>query len=301
MVGSSNFLVLFVFLCFFLYMPTQPCPWPGLINSYTARSRLHKLIPYLPLQRDKLAKSHFTSITLNSITEIGLDKFLNIIPTTASEWANLVNQSEIINRLESDDLLCSHIYLSELYLLSGRFEDSLKIQLKNKDPVCFETINRFNLDSKVILENMDCLIDIDHKECCKMLLNRADLIQPFEILQKTKKDEFLHEFLSSISLHKIGSNEVLKKKIELCGKYNQSGLFSLLRALKPKLLSDEVFLIEISNILKNFKDCINESVWLLGLQNKISEALELLVVEKRDIQAAVVFAKEWNGFDLQYF
>ena len=231
---------------------------------------------------------------------------MKILPNSSVEWANLVDQNEIIDKFESGELesdkfgetLSTHIYLSELYLLDGRFQDCFKVQLLNKSELCFETIQRYNLDSNIVLENLDSLQIVSTKKTCRLLLNRADLIQPALVLEFTKNEEFLHEYLSSVSYHQINSNAALRKKIELCAKFSPAGLFSLLRELKSKLQSDEPFLVSVSNCLK-LQDCVGESVWLLGLQGNVNEALELLVSDKRDIHAAVVFAKEWNVFDLR--
>jgi hypothetical protein len=153
------------------YLPTQPCPWPGLVDSYTTHGRLHKLLPYLPLNREKLSKSDFTRITLKCIGEIGINQFLKILPNTSVEWANLVDQNEIIEKFESGEAsdefgesLATHIYLSELYLLDGRFQDCFKVQLLNKSELCFETIQRYNLDSKIVLENLDNLQEVSAKK-----------------------------------------------------------------------------------------------------------------------------------------
>jgi len=230
----------------------------------------------------------------------GLSKLTTTCPF--KEWQKLFFCDKVAEKINLDFSVITkeHSYLGYLYLALGRYLEAFNIFSHENvlDRKALELIQvHRSIDEDTYLKRANELIQIDKQFFAKVLAGRMhgvmQGVSPKMVGKYVEDQFFLLEYFKTLGDSYYLDEENILFKITLYCQYAADEVSEFLYKIRDDLKSNPTLLQKIFDIIDMYPTCLTSSIWLLGLQNRHSDALHRLIGSS-NLKMAVKYAKEWS-------
>lgn len=266
--------------------------WVEQIFKFATVHQLRSVSPYVPRSPECTLDPHVYEMILYEYLKLDSQGFRKLV----KEWSpSLYNTCAVINAVLEHLLICDddrNIYLEALAMLysyENKYDKSLSMYLQLKNADVFHLIKKHKLYGAIHDMIVDLMV-LDYEQTISLLLDKNQV--PSEIVvEKLQNQELqLYRYLDAFDKNNpLGLYH--GKLVKLYAVFARDKLLPFLRR------SDHYPIQEALDICQREK-YYPEMVYLLGRIGDTKEALELIIIELKDMQQAIEFCQEHDDADL---
>ena len=266
--------------------------WEEEIQNFANIHQLQAITPQVPFDDQFILSKSVYEMILSEFLKSDTEHLLIYIQKWPSDIYSVSSMIEEIENytyaeLPDQDVKNVKTALAKLYTLEERFVEAMELYFILGHTDIFELIRKNDLYAYAH-ENLIDLIKMDQEEAMLMLLEFRKEIPVEEVCERLQDNEkLLFHYLHVIHNE---DEEILPEKyhgilVRLYANYEPRKLIEFLQSSQSYNIDDALDECKIRGL-------IPEQIYLLSRMGKLNEALELLVVENDDPEAAVNFCKE---------
>ncbi|CAF4148596.1 unnamed protein product, partial [Adineta steineri] len=262
--------------------------WEEQILLFIERDQLDMLTPYIPTDAPKLHAPIYQKILETYLQKKKYDKLKELLTKWPSDIYDLsVIDQSIILQTNSEKtpqalLECSAIIAEK----RGDISKTLTIFLKMQNIQVFQLIERKQLYEK-ILPNIQTLMAINQNLTIEMLVNHMEKLPLRSVCNALDKDpRYLHAYLDAVFSKKSDdTRDFHTRQVSLYAEYEPTKLMGFLRKAGNYNIQEALSICEKKRLPR-------ETVFLCGRSGNGRVALQIILNELKDIEAAIEFCRE---------
>ncbi|XP_071478787.1 vacuolar protein sorting-associated protein 41 homolog [Diadema antillarum] len=267
--------------------------WENEVYLFAKLRKLKVISHYVPRGDLRLSKAIYEMI-LNEYLQTDIEGFHKLIKLWPPDLYDLMTLvSAVTERLTADPENRALMQtLGELYLYDQRYDKALAIYLRLGHEDVFKLIHKRNLFDS-IQDKIVLLMRFDTKQAIEMLITNTDKVAVKKVVSQLQEDRrLLYLYLDALFQKDANQGrDFHAMQVELYAEFDRERLLPFLKTSNYYPLQQALDQCEQRNFTK-------EMVFLLGRMGNTKQALRLITEELKDVEQAIVFAKEHDDAEL---
>ncbi|XP_063964242.1 vacuolar protein sorting-associated protein 41 homolog [Lytechinus pictus] len=267
--------------------------WEEEVFKFAKLHKLKVISQYIPKGDMRLSKAIYEMI-LNEYLQTDLQGFNKLIKEWPHDLYDLMTVvSAVMERLTIDPrnpVLMQT--LGELYIYDQRYDKALAIYLELGHADVFKLIHKRNLFDS-IQDKIVLLMKFDTTQAIEMLITNSDKVAVKKVVSQLHDHrQLLYQYLDALFQKDPNQGKDFHAmQVELYAEFDRPRLLPFLKTSNFYPLQQALEQCEQRNFIK-------EMVFLLGRMGNTKQALRLITEELKDVEQAIIFAKEHDDVEL---
>lgn len=267
--------------------------WEDEVYLFAKLRKLKVISRYLPQGDLRLSKAIYEMI-LNEYLQTDLEGFNKLIKEWPHDLYDLMTVvSAVIEKLtlEPENPILMQT-LGELYIYDQRYDKALAIYLELGHKDVFKLIHKRNLFDS-IQDKIVLLMKFNTREALEMLISNTDKVAVKKVVSQLQDHRYLlYQYLDALFQKDPNhGKDFHAMQVELYAEFDRDRLLPFLKTSNYYPLQQALEQCKQRNFIK-------EMVFLLGRMGNTKEALGLITEELKDVEQAIIFAKEHDDEEL---